>query len=43
MLEMLLTIFLQCTNLVLSWVGLVRRDLAVLARADHGAAVAGLA
>jgi hypothetical protein len=41
MLDMLLRIFWQCAHLVISWVGLVRRDLAVLAGADDVAA-AGL-
>jgi hypothetical protein len=40
--DMMLTILLQCAHLVISCVGLVRRDQAVLARADGGAAV-GLA
>jgi hypothetical protein len=42
MLDMILTIFLQCANLVISWVGLVRRDLAILAWVDSGAAGLGL-
>jgi hypothetical protein len=37
MLYMLLTIFWQCAKLDISWVGLVRRDLAILARAAGGA------
>jgi hypothetical protein len=43
MLDILLTVFWQCANLVIAWVGLVRHDLAVLARVDDGATDAGLA
>jgi hypothetical protein len=37
MLYMLLTILWQCANLVISWVGSVRHDLAILTRAAGGA------